>query len=384
MIPALFGNNTQNYENAVFFLIFGKFKFKCMKRVFLLAIAILAALVAQARKPELKFKPDGTFKIIQLTDLHIRTINPEQADRVYSRIKYLAETEKPDLFVVTGDMILIRPAEPEITRFMSVLDETGVPWVVAFGNHDEQQDLTRAEMSELYVSGRQSLNMLNDAGELADVEIPVKSSKGDGTPFYVFCMDSHSYSTDPKIEGYDWFTPEQVQWLRDCCMNRTGTDGKVAPSMAFFHIPLCEYIDAWSGRDNPREGYASKKQCDGIRGESIACGGLNSGMFSAMKETGSIMGVSVGHDHDNDFIAVYRDIALCYGRFSGDNTVYNHLPHGARVFLVREGQSGFETWIHEGDGRIVNHNLFDGHELTQDKRDRALPYGLWFDIPIEK
>jgi len=340
----------------------------------------MSAMMADAAKPELRFRKDGTFKIVQLTDLHIRTINPEQAEKVYERIRYMAETEKPDLIVVTGDMVLIRPAEPEINRFMSVLDGTGVPWVVTFGNHDEQQDLTRAEMSELYVSGKHTLNVLNDAGELDDMELPVLSSKGKTPAFHVFCMDSHSYASDPEMDCYDWFTPEQVQWLGDCCMNRTGKDGKVAPSLAFFHIPLCEYIDAWSARENPREGSASGVQSDGIRGESICCGGLNTGMFGMMQQTGSVMGVSVGHDHDNDFIAVYRDIALCYGRFSGDNTVYNHLPHGARVFLVREGERGFETWIREDDGRVVNHNLFNGKELVRAGRDRALPFGVWSDI----
>lgn len=351
-----------------------------MKRLFFLLAMLAVSQGINAITPELKFKKDGTFKIVQFTDLHIRTINPEQADKVYARIKYIAKVEKPDLIVVTGDMVLIRPAEPEICRFISVLDETGVPWAVTFGNHDEQQDLTRSEMSELYVSGKHSLNTLNEAGELADLEIPVLSVKRNTPAFHVFCMDSHSYSTEQGVEGYDWFSPEQVQWLRDCCLNRTASDGSIAPSMAFFHIPLCEYIDAWSARDNPREKYASKKQSDGIRGESICCGALNSGMFCAMKETRSVIGVSVGHDHDNDFIAVYRDIALCYGRFSGDNTVYNHLPHGARVFEVREGVKGFETWIREDDGRVVNHNLFDGKELKAAPRDRALPYGVWSDI----
>ena len=47
-------------------------------------------------------------------------------------------------------------------------------------------------------------------------------------------------------------------------------------------------------------------------------------MFAAMKEAGDVMGVFVGHDHDNDYAVMWKNILLAYGRYTGGNTVYNH------------------------------------------------------------
>ena len=76
-------------------------------------------------------------------------------------------------------------------------------------------------------------------------------------------------------------------------------------------------------------------------------------MFAAMKEAGDVMGMFVGHDHDNDYAVMWKDILLAYGRFTGGNTEYNHLPNGARIIVLDEGlvhlRPGFvrktEWWI---------------------------------------
>jgi len=347
-----------------------------MKRV-LLILAVLALSAGPAAAQQLEFK-DGKFKVLQFTDLHIRTTLKTEAKAVYDFMDKAIRQEKPDMIVLTGDNVTVDPCEPEITRLVKFLDSHKVPWCAVFGNHDDQQELSRAGMSAIYASGKYSLDKLNASGELADLEIPVLGSNGKPA-FYLFCMDSNAYSKVLGKSTYDWFRPEQVNWLRGCCLKRTAEDGSVSPALAFFHIPLREYIDAWSGNENPREGAGLYKTL-GMRGERICCGGLNTGMFAAMRETGSVIGMSVGHDHDNDFIAAYNGIALCYGRYSGAGTVYNHLPRGARVFEMREGERGFETWIREDGGRVVRHTFFNGETLKNATRDRTVPYGAWSEI----
>lgn len=81
---------------------------------------------------------------------------------------------------------------------------------------------------------------------------------------------------------------------------------------------------------------------------------LNTGMFAAMKEAGDVMGTFVGHDHDNDYSVMWHGILLAYGRFTGGNTEYNHLPNGARVILMKENVRTFTTWIRTKGGEIVD------------------------------
>ena len=42
------------------------------------------------------------------------------------------------------------------------------------------------------------------------------------------------------------------------------------------------------------------------------------------------------------------------GRYTGGNTVYNHLPNGARIILLKEDRPGFETWITLKGGQRIN------------------------------
>jgi len=76
-------------------------------------------------------------------------------------------------------------------------------------------------------------------------------------------------------------------------------------------------------------------------------------MFAAMLESGDIMGVFVGHDHDNDYLASLYGIVLGYGRFSGGRTTYTDFQNGARVFCLKEGEKGFLTYIRLMDGSEI-------------------------------
>ena len=328
-------------------------------------------------KPVLQFRADSTFKILQLTDLHLPA-EGDEVEQAFARFRYLVTAECPDLIVLTGDLVTASPSGDMIRRLVDSLDVLGTPWAALYGNHDAERKLTRPEMSALYTAGKWSVNRLNEAGELADLELPVLScgaAVGTDAPFYVYGMDSGDYQHIDGKRFYASFKPEQVRWMQESVAARTSADGSVAPSVAFFHIPLTEYIDAWSTRDNPRKGNADKDATEGIRGEDVACGPLNTGMFATMKNGGSILAVSAGHDHDSDFVALYYGIALCYGRFSGTNNTYNHLPPGGRIFLFREGSREFETWIREGDGRVMQHLRTDGQKLI--RAPRRGYYGTW-------
>ncbi len=122
-----------------------------------------------------------------------------------------------------------------------------------------------------------------------------------------------------------------------------------------------EYAAAWRNPENTHIGRAAEEECPGA---------LNAGMFAAMVEAGDVMGVFVGHDHDIDYVVAEKGIALGYGRFSGDDTTYNNLRHGVRVLVLTEGERGFETWIRERDGRIVDRVAFRDGKIVKLKQEQ--------------
>ena len=50
---------------------------------------------------------------------------------------------------------------------------------------------------------------------------------------------------------------------------------------------------------------------------------------------------------------MWDGILLSYGRYTGGDTVYNHLENGARVILLHEGGS-LVTWVTLKGGRVLN------------------------------
>ena len=270
----------------------------------------------------------NSYKILQLTDLHLQLFHPDQVEEVFARMDSLVRWEDPDLITVTGDLVYSTPSDTLMRIITDRLDSYARPWVIIYGNHDHEHGCTRQQLAQIIVSCKHTLNTLGPDGSLADMEIPAGNWR-------LFFLDSHAYSTDPvdySNFSYAWFTDEQVRWVRE-------TAGKHPdkPSIAFFHIPFPEhaevtdYVGNWT--------------------EAVCCGKYNPGMFDAMRETGFVAAFC-GHDHDNDFIAPYQGLALAYGRYSGSDGEYNHLPKGARVIVLHRGSKHFDTWIREGSGEI--------------------------------
>jgi predicted phosphodiesterase len=308
---------------------------------------------AEAKAPALKFREDGEFKIVQFTDMHICEEKSEyrtaELMKTYGRLSRIINQERPDLIVLTGDIVTDGNRAKGWERILDTLNKYQIPFCYMNGNHDPER-YSRTEIASFVVSSPYSLNELNKAGELADMEIEVLSSKDNKVASLLYCLDSRDYSTLEHVKGYGWSSIEQVSWLRNSCLKRTKDNGG-APvnSLAFFHICLPEYSQAW---DNP------KKNSKGRAAENECPGALNTGMFAAMVETASVMGVFVGHDHDNDYVVADNGVALGYGRFSGDDTTYNNLRPGVRVIVLEEGQRAFRSWIIEDDGRVVDRMKF--------------------------
>ena len=331
------------------------------EKAFLILLSVMTFCRVYAQDNRLKFNEEGEFKIAHFTDMHlvpgVSDYCDLQVDKTLDRLSKVVAVEKPDFLVFTGDIVVGGVASEGWRLLVDSLNVFRIPFCVMFGNHDAEAGLTREQMSSLIVASPYSLNKLNSAGELADMEIEVLPSGNGNAPFLMYCMDSHDYSRIPHAGYYGWFEREQIQWLMDRCAERTGSNaGTPVPSMAFFHICLQEFAYAWDNVHNTRVGRKAENECPGA---------LNTGMFAAMVETGSVMGVFVGHDHDNDYVVEEKGIALGYGRFSGGDTVYNNLRPGARIILVHEGQRSFDSWILEDDGRVVDRMTFKDGKIIK-------------------
>jgi hypothetical protein len=141
-------------------------------------------------------------------------------------------------------------------------------------------------------------------------------------------LDSHSY-TDKDYFGifwrYDNIKQNQIDWysgqvdkmteLNESVKNLSDTaDNTYVSSLCFFHIPLREYLYAYTEyTDNGSKNTDNAKYIDGKIGEGgrlIYCGTHDDEFFESLKGTKALF---CGHDHLNNLSLKYKEVVLCYG-----------------------------------------------------------------------
>lgn len=313
---------------------------------------------------ELKYRPDGRFKILQLTDTHVVAGDP-RSERAIKNICEMLDAEKPDFVIHTGDIVYGKPAEASARAALQPLVDRGIPFAVAMGNHDSDFDLSRTEMYGVLRSVPGNVNTPDDLGitGCSNDILTLSGPAGLDRVFYLFDSGNREYPAGIKSWGY--VHTDQIEWYRAAgkfFAEKNG--GTPVPSLAFFHIPVPEYKEA------VRDPGKKARFLMGNIGEEPAAPLFNSGLYLAMREAGDVQAMVNGHDHNNDFVLKWQDFFFIYGRFSGCDTVYNDLkPNGARVFEFTEGDKGFRTWVRLYGGRVEQDlRLFPGMKsLTPSK-----------------
>ena len=255
-----------------------------MKQLLIILSLVLGCLQpGYTQKPVLKFNKDGKFKIVQFTDVHYIHGNPKSAVSL-ERINEVLDAEKPDLVLFTGDVIYGQPAEEGMRTILNLAANRQIPFGVTFGNHDDEQGLTRTQLFDIIQTIPYNLtDSVAGVTGVTNFILPLKSSDGKKDAAILYCMDSHSYSQIKGIGGYDYIKFDQIRWYRENSAKYTKQNGGTPlPSLAFFHIALPEYNQAASDETAILVGTRKEKAC---------APQLNSGMFASMKEMGDILGV---------------------------------------------------------------------------------------------
>ena len=303
---------------------------------------------------EFQYRPDGTFKVLQLTDTHYITGDP-RSERALSTVREMLDTERPDLVIHTGDILFGRPDIPSALEILQPMADRGIPFAVALGNHDSQFGSTREDVFRAIreIPGCVNLPPKEDVYGCSNDVIILSGPNGVDRVLYLFdSMDAVILKGEEEIHCYDYIRFSQLAWYRSHSEAFTKNNGGVSvPSLAFFHIPLCELP----------EGLANGGRIlAGENGEPPCPSRLNSGLLAQMRELGDIQAIVNGHDHDCDYVLDYGNMYYIYGRFSGCDTVYNHLgPSGARVFQFTQGARPFRTWVRLQGGEVRQDLVLD-------------------------
>ncbi|KAG0562152.1 hypothetical protein KC19_9G121700 [Ceratodon purpureus] len=285
--------------------------------------------------PVLRFGKDGSFKIVQVADMHYgnggnttcQDVLPEQFDgcsdlNTTAFLKRVIADEKPDLLVFSGDNIMQKDCvDPVASMEMAFAPavEAGIPWAAILGNHDQEGNLSREGVMSYITSMDYTVARVNPSGDSCGFAIDgfgnyvLEIFGAEGSPqegksvMNLYLVDSGDYAPLPRIGGYGWVHETQSTWIKSVAkklqmayMNDAPAQPQAAPALAYFHIPVPEFSNL------------APSEFRGVKQEGISSASINSGFLTTLLEGGDVKAAFVGHDHVNDFCGDVHGIKLCY------------------------------------------------------------------------
>lgn len=302
-------------------------------------------------KKRLVFPANRRFKILQFTDMHLSyRRNACFLNKTMQLVERAICDEKPDLVVITGDLVWSPFTERAYGEIVSCMERLRQPWTFVFGNHD-RDFLPHSELLENVVLD--SPFCLYQRGDMSipgngTYTIPLCDEQGDLRWMFYF-LDTGDVSHYPRVGGYSHITMSQLNWFRETAA-QTKREHHGYASAVFMHKAIPEFRTMWE-----------QGGCRGVRYEPEGCALVNPGLFCAMLEDGTVRGVFVGHDHGNNYSGTYHGIRLSYGAITGYNNFARNglgrdLMRGARVILL--GQTGeIDSYFYFEDGRRRDEDL---------------------------
>ncbi len=278
-------------------------------------------------------KPDGRdLKILHLTDIHIGggLFSVGLDKKTYTAIYKLTEYARPDLIIVTGDIVYPVSVQSgnlnnarATEQFCAFMDNLEIPWTVTLGNHDSALDTTagRSEVADIYASEKLEycLFLKNPEGEnisgFGNHLINIRDTSGKLIQTIIM-LDTNT-TIKGAVAKYDSVHDDQVEWYKKSLTRLSSpengiSEGETVPSLLFFHMPLYEYDLATklaeAGSDEAEIIYGSR-----YRRANPEKSAVKSGLFDAMVELESTKAAFCGHIHKNNYAVRYKGIQLTYG-----------------------------------------------------------------------
>ncbi|MBQ8208991.1 MAG: metallophosphoesterase [Clostridia bacterium] len=273
------------------------------------------------------------FRILSSTDFHFGDDPALRFKCMDMFMKHIKAT-RPDLVVLTGDIIQSKFQHFDCIQFGQFMEEIGVYWAFVFGNHEAREEkgrfkhllmtcqthfphcLARQGKEELFGYGNYCINIMKSENEILKTLFMFDSGR-DVIPEYV-----KSHGAPEDIINYDFIKNNQMDWYKNKITALKEQYGDVK-SFMYMHIPLKEYENAIIPEKDENGLFPFTGKCEIIYGnayETVGSSQFNSGMFSLIKELGSTEAVFSGHDHVNDFCALYDGVYLVYNQTGGYET----------------------------------------------------------------
>lgn len=331
---------------------------KKLLSVFLATLLLLScfAIVSYADVTDktLRFKADGTFKILQMND--IQEVGKGFNEKTLAFINAVLDAEQPDLVVFAGDQLSdVYPFANEedyalaIATMLKPLEERNIPFLMTLGNHDHDRasKMTEDKMVSLYTASPMCRAASNGPDPFT-YNVLVKSSDGTKDALNIYMVDSNNKA---KTGGYAGIFANQLEWYNNTSAAlKEANNGVAMPSLNFQHVPVKEIYGLFKECDSSTENsiysrrdgkwyVLDETKATGILGEAPCSEEFDTitGQYQAWLANGDIIGAWFAHDHVNNFDGVTDDgIRMGYNGGTGFRSYGNGGDRSVRVYELNE------------------------------------------------
>ena len=332
-----------------------------MKRIRFLTAVLLSLVLALTAIPPLalaeeptglRFGEDGEFKIMLFADPQ----DDEDLEPSTTAIMREAlDKYAPDLVIFLGDNTVAHGYDKQKLAIEAVTQpivERGLPYAIVFGNHDQEQGVSKEDLLAIY---QQTGNCLTYDAEPAlsgcgTCNLPIYSADGSKIAFNLWLIDSGSMYADPAVGGYDIVHPDQLEWYkRTAAALAAENGGEVVPAMDFQHIVIPEIFDALYPELPVAAGQLTQERngkvysllpvftrLNGYWLEVPCPPNVYDGQLDAWKEVGDVIAEFHGHDHDNSYQVNIRGVDVINVPTCGCNSYSKDITRGCGLITLHE------------------------------------------------
>ncbi len=309
---------------------------------------------------------EDQYRVCVLSDIHLSILSDMAYECDYLKhviyseaildgkdVDALSDTEleayAPKVIILDGDVFQTID-KSVVDRFFDWIDTLGIPFAFTYGNHD-YHGLYGFRYIDQKIKKCQNSLLINPVDDDVFGESNYVLNLYDGTnlKWQLFIFDSNDYY---RLD-YDIIHEDQVKWYENQVNWAKAQAGQVVPSIAYFHIPIEEFEEAWSLESDgtlskhPNSTFAgyNPKSTWAMLDTGVARGYKSNDLYEKAQELKSTKAFVVGHDHTNNTDFYYNKdnngaIRLVYTTKTGHGIYHDTRIMGCNFIYLNASATG--------------------------------------------
>jgi len=291
------------------------------------------------------------FNILQLTDIHWNYNTSTIKSKVYldkvfeATTKHIREAQGPDAHIdlveITGDQFMLANAyhvDSFIEYFEAQAEKYGFKYAVIWGNHDHHGIYNPNWLSDRFLKARNAIfyDANDDLYGRSNfvINLTEDGTSATETAWQLVNIDSGASFSERALSisrDYDYIRPEQTRWWV-AEHNRVGVN---VPTIAYYHIPQEENLQAWNAIHDQGASYKHKF----FKLEGFADNGdpRYASDFIDVGRLNNLKAAFMGHAHNVDWTVDYDGVVIGLGVKTGTELYYAHIDVNSDDPAMKEG-----------------------------------------------